>query len=215
MAVGGSTYGAKLGGAKKNNRKYGGEVNTEPALTAMPHLLNQEGLNISPSVIGGDKRPPAKRNVKPVAKRNVKPVAKRTVKPVAKRTVKPVAKRTVKRGGNDGMSQINGEMPQMNQVNQSETPPPPPHKLQEHLKAKELTVAPENLPMNGGRNKYAKSGGNPDGMPKSLGGAKKRVLTPYNKFVKKHFPAMKVKYPDHKAPQIMKIIAIEWKKQNK
>jgi hypothetical protein len=55
--------------------------------------------------------------------------------------------------------------------------------------------------------------------PKKEGGAKKkkgsvvvkRVLTPYNKFVKKHFAIIKKKFPDEKAPQIMKKIAIEWK----
>ena len=94
---------------------------------------------------------------------------------------------------------------QMNQS--SETP----HKLAENMGVGEMPTT-EKLPMNGGRKNYAKRGGNADGMPKALGGAKKRVLTPYNKFVKKHFPAMKVKYPDYKAPQIMKKIADEWKK---
>jgi len=46
------------------------------------------------------------------------------------------------------------------------------------------------------------------------GGAKKkkRVLTPYNKFVKKHFPKIKEEHPSYKAVQIMKKIAMEWKK---
>jgi hypothetical protein len=43
----------------------------------------------------------------------------------------------------------------------------------------------------------------------------KRALTPYNKFVKKHFSALKKKFPNDKAPQIMKKIAIEWKKTKK
>jgi hypothetical protein len=43
----------------------------------------------------------------------------------------------------------------------------------------------------------------------------KRALTPYNKFVKKNFAIMKKKFPDEKAPQIMKKIAIEWKKTKK
>jgi hypothetical protein len=57
-----------------------------------------------------------------------------------------------------------------------------------------------------------------------LGGAKKkkdskvvakRVPTPYNNFVKKHFPELKKKFPNDKAPQIMQKIAIEWKKTKK
>ena len=54
----------------------------------------------------------------------------------------------------------------------------------------------------------------------NIGGAKKkkgykvgvkRVLTPYNKFVKKNFAIMKKKFPNEKAPQIMQKVAIEWK----
>jgi hypothetical protein len=40
----------------------------------------------------------------------------------------------------------------------------------------------------------------------------KRAPTPYNKFVKAQFAILKKKFPDDKAPQIMKKIAIEWKK---
>ena len=43
----------------------------------------------------------------------------------------------------------------------------------------------------------------------------KRVPTPYNNFVKKHFPELKKKFPNDKAPQIMQKIAIEWKKTKK
>jgi hypothetical protein len=43
----------------------------------------------------------------------------------------------------------------------------------------------------------------------------KRAPTPYNKFVKKHFPELKKKFPDDKAPQIMQKIAIEWNKMKK
>jgi hypothetical protein len=43
----------------------------------------------------------------------------------------------------------------------------------------------------------------------------KRVPTPYNRFVKKHFPELKKKFPNDKAPEIMKKIAIEWKKTKK
>ena len=195
MAVGGSTCGAKFGGAKKNNRKYGGnaEAGPDPGATAMSQgtMGDLHGPGHIQSVIGGGKRP-------------VKRVAKPVAKPVAKRVVR----RVVRRGGNDGMPQIPYEMPRSGQMNQSSETP---HELPENMGVGEMPTT-EKLPMNGGRKKYANRGGNADGMPKALGGAKKRVLTPYNKFVKKHFPAMKVKYPDYKAPQIMKKIADEWKK---
>jgi len=207
MAVGGSTCGAKFGGAKKNNRKYGGnaEAGPDPGATAMSQgtgtMDELHGPGHIQSVIGGGKRP-VKRVAKPVAK----PVAKRVAKPVAKRVVR----RVVRRGGNDGMPpQIPGGMPQIH--DEMPRTDQTPHELPENMGVGEMPTT-EKLPMNGGRKKYAKRGGNADGMPKALGGAKKRVLTPYNKFVKKHFPAMKVKYPDYKAPQIMKKIADEWKK---
>ena len=180
MAVGGSTCGAKLGGAKKNNKKYGGNANP-----VIDYENNDESMEYSDSpgnnesVMGGRKRP-----------------AKRVVKPVAKRVVKRVVRRGGNDGGNDGMPQIYDE------------------KLPHIEQTKGVGEMPttEKLTMDGGRKKYKKRGGNASDMPQSLGGAKKRVLTPYNKFVKKHFPAMKVKYPDYKAPQIMKKIADEWKK---
>lgn len=192
MAVGGSTCGAKLGGAKKSYKKYGGNADPDPSSMVMSGTMGDlHGPGYVKSAIGGGKRP-----------------VKRVAKPVAKRVAKPVAKRVVKRGGNDGMPQIPDQTHLSNeQHNSSETP----HSLPENMGVGEMPTT-ENLPMNGGRNKYAKRGGNADGMPKALGGAKKRVLTPYNKFVKKHFPAMKIKYPDYKAPQIMKKIADEWKK---
>ena len=61
--------------------------------------------------------------------------------------------------------------------------------------------------------KGGSSGDDDDDEKKVSGGAKKRALTPYNKFVKKHFPKMKAEFPNNKAVQIMKKIAIEWKKQ--
>jgi hypothetical protein len=65
------------------------------------------------------------------------------------------------------------------------------------------------------RRRRVKKGGSSedDDDEKVSGGAKKRALTPYNKFVKKHFPKMKAEFPNSKAVQIMKKIAIEWKKQ--
>lgn len=46
----------------------------------------------------------------------------------------------------------------------------------------------------------------------SVGGAKKRKLTPYNKFVKKMYAELKKKHPADTAPQIMKKIGAEWRK---
>jgi hypothetical protein len=43
----------------------------------------------------------------------------------------------------------------------------------------------------------------------------KRAPTPYNNFVKKHFPELKKQFPNDKAPQIMQKIAIEWNKMKK
>lgn len=55
-----------------------------------------------------------------------------------------------------------------------------------------------------------------------MGGAKKRAakkagpkrkLTPYNIFVKKQYAILKAKFPNDTAPQIMKKIGAEWRKQ--
>ena len=43
----------------------------------------------------------------------------------------------------------------------------------------------------------------------------KKALSPYNKFVKKHFAILKKQFPDEKAPQIMQKVAIEWNKTKK
>ena len=197
MVVGGSTCGAKLGGANKNNRKNGGNLNLEPGVTVMPQYLGE--VNVPPAVIGGGKR-----------------IVKRVAKPVAKPVAKRVAKRVVKRGGNDGMPSNQNDLPSTMMSQQGNQPPPPhlsPHLLENKVeKISEISETSETQEMSGGSRQKTNKGGSSYDMPKSLGGAKKRVLTPYNKFVKKHFPAMKLKYPDYKAPQIMKKIADEWKK---
>ena len=63
---------------------------------------------------------------------------------------------------------------------------------------------------------------NQNNMPSLQGGAKKgaakktatkRKLTPYNIFVKKQFAILKAKFPNDTAPQIMKKIGAEWRKQ--
>ena len=59
------------------------------------------------------------------------------------------------------------------------------------------------------------TGAQQDGGARKKKGSKvaaKRAPTPYNKFVKAQFAILKKKFPDDKAPQIMKKIAIEWKK---
>lgn len=48
----------------------------------------------------------------------------------------------------------------------------------------------------------------------STGGAKKRKLTPYNKFVKKMYKELHTKFPNDSAPEIMKKIGVEWRKKN-
>jgi hypothetical protein len=49
----------------------------------------------------------------------------------------------------------------------------------------------------------------------SVGGAKKRKLTPYNKFVKKMYKELHKKFPNDSAPEIMKKIGAEWRKTKK
>jgi hypothetical protein len=62
------------------------------------------------------------------------------------------------------------------------------------------------------------AGGSQDGGARKKKGSKvaaKRALSPYNKFVKKHFAILKKQFPDEKAPQIMQKVAIEWNKTKK
>lgn len=48
----------------------------------------------------------------------------------------------------------------------------------------------------------------------SKGGAK-RKLTPYNKFVKKEYKALKAQNPSMSAPEIMKLIGKKWSQSKK
>jgi hypothetical protein len=62
------------------------------------------------------------------------------------------------------------------------------------------------------------SGDGQEGGARKKKGSKvvaKRALSPYNKFVKKHFAILKKKFHDEKAPQIMQKVAIEWNKTKK
>jgi hypothetical protein len=56
-----------------------------------------------------------------------------------------------------------------------------------------------------------KTGPNKKAGPKKA--APKRKLSPYNIFVKKQFAILKAKFPNDTAPQIMKKIGAEWRKQ--
>jgi len=52
------------------------------------------------------------------------------------------------------------------------------------------------------------------GSCSAVGGAKKRKLTPYNKFVKKMYTELHKKFPNDSAPEIMKKIGAECRKKN-
>jgi len=94
-------------------------------------------------------------------------------------------------------------------------------------KTKKRVVKPKKLVKKYGKIKggYADSSvinqeGDEEQEGDQVGGAKKkkgskvgvkRALTPYNKFVKKHFAEIKKKFPNEKAPQIMQKVAVEWK----
>lgn len=109
-------------------------------------------------------------------------------KPVGKPKPKPKAK--AKRGGNAG-----------------DTNPPTAEPTAKPV------AEPPTVPAEPPTKDVAQSGG-----ARKKKGSKvvaKRALTPYNKFVKKHFAAFKKEFPDDKAPQIMQKIAIEWKKTKK
>jgi hypothetical protein len=65
---------------------------------------------------------------------------------------------------------------------------------------------------------YSDDSGDQSGGARKKKGSKvvaKKALSPYNKFVKKHFAILKKQFPDEKAPQIMQKVAIEWNKTKK
>jgi hypothetical protein len=67
-------------------------------------------------------------------------------------------------------------------------------------------------------NLYPENSGDQSGGARKKKGSKvvaKKALSPYNKFVKKHFAILKKQFPDEKAPQIMQKVAIEWNKTKK
>ena len=119
-------------------------------------------------------------------------------KPVAKAKAKPKAKPKAKRGGNAGDT----NPPTAEPVVPTAEPAVPP------------AVVPPAAPADPAVPQDAEQAG---GARKKKGSkvVAKRALTPYNKFVKKHFAALKKQFPDDKAPQIMQKIAIEWKKTKK
>ena len=110
-------------------------------------------------------------------------------KPAGKAVGKPKAK--AKRGGNAGDT----------------NPPTEPVKSAEPVepvKPAEPVKPTEPVEQEGGARKK-----------KGSKVAAKRALSPYNKFVKKHFAILKKQFPDEKAPQIMQKVAIEWNKTKK
>lgn len=82
--------------------------------------------------------------------------------------------------------------------------------------SKDTVTEPESQKQNMIEDLYSDDSGDAQsgGARKKKGSkvAAKRAPTPYNKFVKAQFAILKKKFPDDKAPQIMKKIAIEWKK---
>jgi hypothetical protein len=120
--------------------------------------------------------------------------AKPKAKPVAKRVRKPKAKK----GGNSDGEKADPQAKQVEQEQEQEQV-----QKQEQEQAQKEPESTEERQEGGARKK------------KGSKVVAKRALTPYNKFVKKHFSALKKKFPNDKAPQIMKKIAIEWKKTKK
>ena len=112
-------------------------------------------------------------------------------KPAGKAVGKPKAK--AKRGGNAGDAGDAGEA----------KPPAEPVKPVETA-AEPVVKTAEPVEQGGGARKK-----------KGSKVAAKRALSPYNKFVKKHFAILKKQFPDEKAPQIMQKVAIEWNKTKK
>ena len=86
-------------------------------------------------------------------------------------------------------------------------------------KTKKRVVKPKKLVKKYGKRKGGYTDVESEEDESQVGGAKKkkgskvgvkRALSPYNKFVKKHFAEIKKKFPDEKAPQIMQKVAVEW-----
>jgi hypothetical protein len=222
MTIGGSTCGAKMGG------NPGAEV-------ASPVTGGAKKLRvIKKKVVKGIK--PVKR----VAKKGGEggehnDIAKSLggAKKVVKRVVKRVVKKVVKKGGEGEkvaeeerkVAELMGpEYGNDDEKVSGGAKKQRPRKvvLRRVRKGGSSDEDDDNEKVSGGakkRRRRVRKGGSSgdddenDDEKKVSGGAKKRALTPYNKFVKKHFPKMKAEFPNNKAVQIMKKIAIEWKKQ--
>jgi len=190
MAIGGSTCGAKIGGN--------------------PYGETETTMNGGAKRRGAIKKKVVKRVVKRVRKGGEGPEGPEAkslggAKKVVKR--RKVVGRVVKRKGGEGLVDDEG-----------------PAKLAQNVV--------EDMGFEGGatlsggarkrrprkvvlRRRVKRGGSSDDDEEKVSGGAKKRVLHPYNKFVKKHFPKMKKENPNYTAIQIMKKLAIEWDKHKK
>lgn len=129
---------------------------------------------------------------KAVGKAAKKPVRKPASKAVGKAVRKPKARK----GGNAGNPEDDTSEPALQTEMQEPTEPV------EQAEQTEYTEGTEQQSGGAGKKKGSKV-------------VAKRALSPYNKFVKKQFAILKMKFPDEKAPQIMQKIAIEWKKTKK
>jgi hypothetical protein len=191
MTIGGSTCGAKMGG--------------------------NPGAEVASPVTGGAKK---LRVIKKKVVKGVKPV-KRVAKKGgeggehhdiakslggAKKVVKRVVKKVVKKGGE-------GEKVADEERKFADLMIPEYDEKDEKVSGGAKKRRPRKVVLRRVKKGGSSEDDDEDDDEKVSGGAKKRALTPYNKFVKKHFPKMKAEFPNSKAVQIMKKIAIEWKKQ--
>lgn len=191
MAIGGSTCGAKIGGN--------------------PYGETETNMNGGAKRRGAIKKKVVKRVVKRVVRKGGEGPEGLEAKSLggAKKVVK--RRRVVKRKGGEGLvgEEVDPEKLVQNAVED----------MGIEGEAKVSGGAKKRRPRKVVLRRRVKRGGSSDDDEEKVsGGAKKRVLHPYNKFVKKHFPKMKKENPNYTAIQIMKKLAIEWdkhKKQNK
>ena len=189
MAIGGSTCGAKIGGNLKGETEITMNGGAKRRGAIKKKVVKQRVVRKGGEGLVGDE---------PKSLGGAKKVVKR----------KRVVGRVVKRKGGEGLVGDEG-----------------PEKLAKN--AVEDMDIEGGATLSGGARKRrprkvvlrrrVKRGGSSDDDEdnKVSGGAKKRVLHPYNKFVKKHFPKMKKENPNYTAIQIMKKLAIEWDKHKK
>ena len=194
MAIGGSTCGAKIGG-----NPYGETKTTVNGGAKRRGAIKKKVVKRVKRVRKGGEGP---EGLEAKSLGGAKKVVKR------RKVVGRVVGRVVKRKGGEGLVDDEG-----------------PAKLAQNV-VEDMGIE-GGATLSGGARKRrprkvvlrrrVKRGGSSDDDEdnKVSGGAKKRVLHPYNKFVKKHFPKMKKENPNYTAIQIMKKLAIEWDKHKK